>query len=87
MQRLLRVAAAAVMAVAVAAAILPILWQPTWAPSSGDQPILFMHYYIDAAGIVAGLLVAAGAVLVLIALARILDRLDDIRSRIGRDRG
>ena len=88
MQRLLRVAAGVVVAAAAGTIILPFLWV-LWMPEprfgSQGEPILFQHIFFDWSNFVAVLLVTAVAVLVLVVLARILDRLDDIQGWIGRD--
>lgn len=88
MVRLLRIAAAASAFVAVAAVVVPfvLLWWADDPPSDlANGPGLFANYFVQLPAI-AGVLVIAGIVaLVLVALARILDRLDDVEGRMNRD--
>lgn len=81
--RRLRIAAASVAAATLAtAAAHYLLWLALWRNSS-----LHDTYYVSiSVGGVVGFLVLEGvAVLLLIALARALDRLDDVQIRIGQD--
>lgn len=84
MARLLRIAAIAFAVLAAAVVVVPflIMWwadDPPSDPVSG--PVLFTHYFVHVPAF-AGFLVVAGIVaLVLIALARIIDRLDAIQRR------
>ena len=74
--RLLRIAAVAVIAAGIAAVLMPYLWLAIiwW-----HGTVLHDTYYvIEAAGMVALLALQAIAALVLVGLARIIDRLDDI---------
>ena len=84
MQRTLRSAAAVIVIAAAAVIVLPFLW--TTEDPIGPNPILFVHYYIDTATIIAVLAITAIAVLILAALARILDRLDSLSGRGEQDR-
>lgn len=82
MIRLLRLAAVVVAIAAVVAIVLPYLW------SSGiglDRTGLSDTYFVvfDVAGAVGLLILAGVAALVLVALARILERLEAIKGRAG----
>lgn len=79
----LRIAAAAVAAATLAAAAVHyLLWLMLWR----NSPLYDTYYVSISVGGVAGFLVLEGvAVLLLIALARALDRLDDFQIRINQD--
>ena len=86
MARLLRVAAIAIALVAAVIVVLPlIIWWAEDPPGNpGSDPVLFQHYYVDFPAF-AGFLIGVGIVaLVLVALARIIDRLDDVLAQMGR---
>lgn len=86
MVRLLKIAAHISIVVAVAAVVLPflMLWwadDPPSDPATG--PVLFTHYFVEFPTIAGFMLIAGIIALVLFALARILDRLDDFQRRIN----
>lgn len=85
--RVLRIAAAAVIAATVATAVMPYLYL-WWVMIWGRETVLHDTYFVIDAASNVGLLVVAGvATLVLVALARILDRLDQIDRRADSDAG
>ena len=83
MARWLRIAAAVAIAAAIAAAVAQAL---RWGAMVRGHPVLHDTYVVvDPAGIAGVLILAGFAALVLAALARILDRLDQIRGRLNDD--
>ncbi len=82
MSRLLRIAAAAMAIVAVVA--LPYLW---WWRMKTEEAVLYQDTYvhIDIASMIGLLIIAAAVVLILLAQARILERLDTLQGRSTRD--
>ena len=86
MARLLRIAAIAIAVVAAGIVLLPpISWWMADPPSDPESgPVLFQHYYVDIPAFAGFLIVVAIFALVLVALARIIDRLDDVLTQMDR---